>query len=226
MYAFGVTWVRLYIVPNAMGIDPSDPSLDAYYSKVKELNMVILVHVGGEGAVHTGEFEKLGNPLLLRRPLDQGVKIIMAHCASRGTNLDLDTPSNGEVDNFELFMRMMAVKRYEGFLFGEISGLTQNNRFDGPLQTLLAKKEWHSRLVNGSDYPLPALNAVIHTNTLVGAGLITEEERQALNLIYGYNPMLFDFVLKRTVRHPETREKFSPSVFMIPTELSVKGVEQ
>ncbi|MBT3922307.1 MAG: amidohydrolase family protein [Nitrospina sp.] len=207
-------------LPNAMGIDPSDPRLDPYYSKVKELNMVILVHVGGEGAVHTGEFEKLGNPLLLRRPLDQGVKIVMAHCASRGTNLDLDTPSNGEVHNFDLFMRMMEEKRYEGFLFGEISGLTQNNRFDGPLQTLLAKKEWHSRLVNGSDYPLPALNAVIQTTTLVNAGLITEEERQALNLVYGYNPLLFDFVLKRTVRHPESGEKFPPFVFMMPQVLT------
>ncbi|HIB43117.1 MAG TPA: amidohydrolase [Nitrospina sp.] len=214
----GVRFIKW--LPNAMGIDPSDPRLDTFYSKVKELNMAILVHVGGEGAVHTGEFEKLGNPLLLRRPLDQGVKIIMAHCASLGNNLDLDTPSNGKVDNFELFMRMMGEKRYEGFLFGEISGLTQNNRFDGPLQTLLAKKEWHPRLVNGSDYPLPALNAVIQTNALVNAGLISEDERQALNLVYGYNPLLFDFVLKRTVRHPTTGARFSPSIFMIPKALS------
>ena len=117
-------------------------------------------------------------------------------------------------------MRMMGEKRYEGFLFGEISGLTQNNRFDGPLQTLLAKKEWHPRLVNGSDYPLPALNAVIQTNALVNAGLISEDERQALNLVYGYNPLLFDFVLKRTVRHPTTGARFSPSIFMIPKALS------
>jgi len=210
-------------LPNAMGIDPSDSKLDAYYAKVKELNMVLLVHVGGEGAVHTGEFEKLGNPLLLRRPLDQGVKIIMAHCASQGSNLDLDDPANGEVANFELFKRMMNEKRYEGLLFGEISGLTQNNRFDGPLQTLLEKNEWHSRLVNGSDYPLPALNIVIWTKALVKAGLITKKERQALNLIYNYNPLLFDFVLKRTVRHPETGGNFSASIFMFPQALLHDG---
>ena len=203
-------------LPNAMGIDPSDPGIDKYYSKVKQLNMVLLVHVGAEGAVHTGEGEKLGNPLLLRRPLDQGVKVIMAHCASRGTNLDLDEPLNGEVSNFDLFMRMMNEKRYEGFLFGEISGLTQNNRFNGPLQTLLKKKEWHSRLVNGSDYPLPALNIVIRTEALVKARLLTHEEKQAMDLIYRYNPLLFDFVLKRTVRHPETGEKLPASIFMIP----------
>lgn len=208
-------------LPNAMGIDPSDPKLDEFYSTVKKLNMAILVHVGGEGAVHTGEFEKMGNPLRLRRPLDMRVKIIMAHCATQGTNLDLDNPSSGEVDNFDLFQRMMNEKRYEGLLFGEISGLTQNNRFDGPLQTLLAKKQWHSRLVNGSDYPLPAVNFVIQTNALVKAGLLTEEEKQALNLIYGYNPLLFDFVLKRTVRDlKEEGGGFPASVFMMPNELN------
>lgn len=206
-------------LPNAMGIDPSDPKLDDYYSKVKELNMVLLVHVGGEGAVHTGEFEKMGNPLLLRRPLDRGVKIIMAHCASIGSNLDLDDPSNGEVENFDLFARMMNEKRYQGLLFGEISGLTQNNRFDGPLQSLIEKKEWYPRLINGSDYPLPAVNSVFQTRVLVKAGLLTDDERQALNLIYRYNPLLFDLVLKRTVRHPKTGDKLPASIFMLPNEL-------
>ncbi|MEK9627805.1 MAG: amidohydrolase family protein [Nitrospinota bacterium] len=206
-------------LPNAMGIDPSDPKLDGYYSKVKELNMVLLVHVGGEGAVHTGEFEKMGNPLLLRRPLNMGVKIIMAHCASSGTNLDLDDPSKGEGKNFDFFARMMNEKRYEGLLFGEISGLTQHNRFDGPLQTLIEKKEWHPRLINGSDYPLPAVNAVIQTRALVKEGFISKEEREALNLIYRFNPLLFDFVLKRTIRHPKTGEKFPSSIFLVPREL-------
>ena len=68
--------------------------------------------------------------------------------------------------------------------------------------------------VNGSDYPLPAINALIWTRSFVRNGFITAEERRALNEIYDYNPLLFDFVLKRTMRHPETGQKLGPSVFM------------
>ena len=70
------------------------------------------------------------------------------------------------------------------------------------------------RLVNGSDYPLPAINSLIWTRSLVRSGFITAEERQSLNEIYDYNPLLFDFVLKRTMRHPETKQKLATSVFM------------
>ncbi|MEE8124620.1 MAG: hypothetical protein V3T42_02280, partial [Nitrospirales bacterium] len=74
----------------------------------------------------------------------------------------------------------------------------------------------------GSDYPLPAINIVIQTRTLESSGYITAQEREALNEIYDYNPLLFDFVLKRTVRHTETGLKFPTSVFvehpLLPTE--------
>ena len=43
--------------------------------------------------------------------------------------------------------------------------------------------------------------------------MITMEERGRLNEIYHYNPLLFDFVLKRTLRHPDTGARFPASVF-------------
>ena len=45
-------------------------------------------------------------------------------------------------------------------------------------------------------------------------GFITGEERGYLNEIYDYNPLLFDFVVKRTLRHPRTGQKLALSVFM------------
>ena len=45
--------------------------------------------------------------------------------------------------------------------------------------------------------------------------MIGAEERELLNEIYDYNPLLFDFVVKRTIRHPESGERFPPNVFMI-----------
>ena len=87
--------------------------------------------------------------------------------------------------------------------------MLQFNRMPGPFSTLLKRQDLHPRLVNGSDYPLPAINALIRTRSLASDGFITGEERTALNEIYDYNPLLFDFVLKRTMRHPETKQKLA-----------------
>ena len=67
--------------------------------------------------------------------------------------------------------------------------------------------------MNGSDYPLPAINIVIQTRALVRHGLLTAAEREALNEIYEYNPLVFDYVVKRTIRSPEGGVRFPASVF-------------
>jgi mannonate dehydratase len=195
-----------------MGIDASLERHDAYYRALIERDMVLLTHVGEEQAVESEADQKLGNPLLFRRPLDLGVSVVMAHVASLGTDADLDR--FGEtVPSFELFLRLMDEPRYEGRLYGEISAITQVNRLPAPLITLLSRSDLHHRLVNGSDYPLPAINVVIQTRALVKHGLIEPEEREWLNEVYDYNPLLFDYALKRTIRHPESGARFPASVF-------------
>ena len=201
-------------LPNAMGIDPSDPLCDPFYQKLRELNLVLLSHGGEEKAVDAQEDQKLGNPLLLRRPLDAGVKVIVAHCAGLGDNEDLDDSQHRRLPNFDLFLRLMAEKRYEGLVFADISAMTQVNRCGAPLTTVLRREDLHERLVNGSDYPLPAINALIRTGALVKQGYIDAEERACLNEIYDYNPLLFDFVLKRTMKLPGTTKRLPPAVFM------------
>ena len=200
-------------LPNAMGIDPSDPKCDPFYEKMKELDLILLSHGGEEKAVEAEEDQKLGNPLLLRRALDHGVKVIVAHCAGLGTNEDLDSKDRKVVDNFDLFLRLMDEKRYEGLVFGELSAMTQFNR-SGKLRTMLAREDLHERLVNGSDYPLPAVNLLIRTRPLVKQGYINADEAGLVKEIYDYNPLLFDFVLKRTLRLPGTLRRFPASVFM------------
>jgi len=201
-------------LPNAMGIDPSDERCDPFYQKMKELNLVLLSHGGEEKAVEAEEDQKLGNPLLLRRALDAGVKVVVAHCAGLGDNEDLDDKNRRRVPNFDLFLRLMSEKRYEGLLFADISAMTQFNRSGEPLQTILAREDLHARLVNGSDYPLPAINVLIRTRSLVKQGYITSDERSSLNEIYHYNPLLFDFALKRTLKLPNTARRLPASIFM------------
>jgi len=206
----GVRFVKW--LPNAMGIDASSDRHDEYYRALIERNMVLLTHVGEEQAVEAKEDQKLGNPLLFRRPLDMGVTVVMAHAASLGTNEDLDHPGE-TVSNFEAFLRLMEEPRYEGQLYGEISAMTQVNRLPDPLVVLLGRRDLHHRLINGSDYPLPAINVLIQTRALVRHGMLTPEEREWLNEIYDYNPLVFDYAVKRTIRHPESGIRFPSSVF-------------
>lgn len=206
-------------LPNAMGIDPSDPACDPFYLKMKALRLVLLSHGGEERAVEAKEDQRLGNPLLLRRALDHGVRTIVAHCASLGENEDLDDPRGGRADNFRLFVRLMDDRRYEGLVFGDISAMTQFNRVGEPLSAVIGREDLHGRLVNGSDYPLPAINLLIRTKPLVRAGYITAQEGAYLREIYGFNPLLFDYVLKRCLRQPGTERRLPASVFQSNPQL-------
>ncbi|MCB1190130.1 MAG: amidohydrolase [Leptospiraceae bacterium] len=208
----GVKFIKW--LPNSMGIDASSVWIEPFYQKMKEYNMILLTHTGEEQAVDAEEDQMLGNPLLFRKPLGMGIRVIMAHCASLGKCIDIDGESNKMVNCFDLFLRLMDEKKYNGLLFGDISAQVQFNRLPVPIATILERIDLHPRLVNGSDYPLPAINAILRTKDLVKDGFITEDEREFLNEIYNYNPLLFDFVLKRTLKHPTTKQKLSPSVFM------------
>jgi mannonate dehydratase len=188
---------------------------------MRELGLILLSHGGEEKAVEAEEDQKLGNPLLLRRALDHGVKVIVAHCAGLGTNEDLDSSDRAQVDNFDLFLRLMDDTRYEGLVFGEISAMTQFNRVGKPLHTILAREDLHERLVDGSDYPLPAVNILIRTRPLVKGGYLTEADAAPLREIYDFNPLLFDFVLKRTLKLPGTELRLPAGIFMTNAALGV-----
>lgn len=201
-------------LPNEMAIDASHAACEAFYEKMMELDMVLLTHVGEEDALKVIGLQHLGNPLLFIRPLDMGLKIIMAHCASLGTNKDLYQEGNLIEKNYKLFLRLMDNPQYEGRLFGDISGLVQINRSGQPLQAILERQDIHHRLLNGTDYPLPAINAVVSTKVLAQMGYLEKEQIEPLNDLYNRNPLLFDFVLKRTLHHPDDKSlKFSPAIF-------------
>lgn len=200
-------------LPNAMGIDPSAPACDSFYAKMKELGLVLLSHGGEEKAVEAEEDQRLGNPLLLRRALEHGVKTIVAHCASLGENEDLDDRGRKRVHNFRLFLRLVEDRRYDGLVYGDISAMTQFNRIGHPLSAVIEREDLHGRLVNGSDYPLPAINLLIRTKPLVRAGYLTADEAASLKEIYGFNPLLFDYALKRCLKLPGTNKRLPARVF-------------
>ena len=198
-------------LPPAQGMDPASPLCDPFYDAAASFDIPLLVHAGAELAVHGGNTEDFGNPLRLRRPLDHGVRVVVAHCASLGDSPDLDVgPEGPRVPCFELFSRMMSESRYDGLLFGDLSAVTQINRVGPALETAVGRNEWQPRLLNGSDYPLPGVLPLFSLKQMVRSSYITAAEAEVLSAIRLHNPLLFDFVLKRSLRIEQKQFSHEP----------------
>jgi len=201
-------------LPNAMGIDPSSARCDAFYRRLASLRLPLITHAGKEYAVGA-EGQQRGNPLLLRRALDEGVRVVVAHCGALGSFPDLDAGGRREAESLDLFLRLLGERDYEGTLFGDISAIAQINYGARPLRELLAAPELHGRLLYGSDYPMPALRFLSSPRKLELHGLLGSRERKLCAEIFEFNPLLCDFVVKRSLRvEREGRTfRFLPRVF-------------
>lgn len=203
--ARGIKWL-----PSAMGIDPLSPQCDRFYQALAALDMPIVSHAGRELAVQGGN-QDFGNPLRLRRAMDHGVRVVVAHCASDGEDQDLDQGANGpRVKSYRLFARMMDEPRYSGRLYADISALTQFNRA-WALKAVLQRDDWHPRLLNGSDYPLPGVMPLFSSSDMANMGLLDPAALPLLQAVREHNPLLFDFALKRLLRFGQ--HQFPRSVF-------------
>jgi mannonate dehydratase len=201
-----------------MGIDPASPRCDAFYAFMAKSDMPLIAHAGAERAVLGRAMHDYGNPLRMRRALEAGVRVVVAHCASMGQDRDLDRGENGPyVDSFVLFTRIF--EKYPR-CYGDLSAMTQVNRAGPVLAQVIERSDWHARLLNGSDYPLPGVMPIFSMDYLVNIGLLDKESAPLLREIRQHNPLLFDFVLKRRLRSNgkalangvfETRAFFDPS---------------
>lgn len=91
------------------------------------------------------------------------------------------------------------MRAYEGNtrIAGEISAVP----YSGTSSLLSAALRTKMRLVNGSDYP--AVTPYVFTRRslreLRNRGYLKDSEVNDLDEVFRYNPLLFDFVLKRTL---------------------------
>jgi mannonate dehydratase len=199
-------------LPAAMGIDPASPRCDRFYEAAAKLDLPLLTHAGTERTLPAHGRQHLGNPLRLRRALEHGVRVVVAHCATLGEDRDLDRGPNGPyVASFALFERLMDEARYERLLFGDLSAVALVHRAGPALVRLIERTDWHPRLLNGSDYPLPGVMPLVSTQLLEQLGVLDPRLAPVLAAIREHNPLLFDFVLKRHLRAGARR--FSPRVF-------------
>lgn len=193
--ALAIKWL-----PSAMNIDPRDVRCRPFYDRLAATRLPLIVHFGQEQAVPGAGRHEFGNPLLARVMLEAGVRVVMAHCASLGHALDSDKPSAPRVAAFDLFARLMDERAHDKLLLGDISAVQQINRKTDVARTLIERDDWHARLLHGSDYPLPGIPILTRPQRLADAGLLDATAVPVLVQIREHNPLLFDFVLKRSLR--------------------------
>lgn len=198
-------------LPSAQGIDPSATRHAGFYRTMASLGLPLLSHAGEEVAVPGARRHDWVNPLLLRAPLDHGVTVIVAHCASLGEAADLDAPSQPRVPAFDLFARLMDDPSLGQRVRGDLSAVTQVNRSPRVLQTLLQRQDWHHRLLWGSDYPLPAIDWLTSAPRLARHGLLDPALGEPLERLQRLSPLAFDFTLKRCLQFEGQR--LAASVF-------------
>ncbi|MCZ7655906.1 MAG: hypothetical protein M5R42_19030 [Rhodocyclaceae bacterium] len=74
-------------LPAAQGMNPSSPLCDRFFEALAKLDLPLISHAGEERAVHGGNTQHFGNPLLLR----QGTR---SRRARGGRPLRLDGPGS------------------------------------------------------------------------------------------------------------------------------------
>jgi uncharacterized protein len=201
-------------LPPAQHIDPADPRLDTFYRAMAEHGIALLSHTGKEHTLRVAAGDDdLGNPLRLRRALDNGVTVVMLHAGRDGDEPSDARDAGAPRSYFERFLEMMREPTYRGRLFGEISVLPYVGTQD-KMAEIFADPDLRCRMLDGSDYPNPALNIVrmLSTDLFETHGPLRwsaaetlstlRARRDALDNIRKQNPVLYDFVVKRSLRFP------------------------
>jgi hypothetical protein len=135
--------VMMKCLPNCQNIDCNDRRYTRFWERMAEAGLPLLAHTGGEHTLPVVRPE-LADPRVLTLPLECAVTVIAAHCGTKSGPFDRDY--------FGVFAEM--TQRYPR-LYGDCSAFNvpiRGRRIPECLQKPLA-----SRLVHGSDFPVPVL---------------------------------------------------------------------
>ncbi len=128
---------------NCQNIDCSDRRYQPFWELMAGLGLPLLAHTGGEHTVPIVN-PALADPKKLRLPLECGVTVIAAHCATRSGAFDRD-----------YFADWISMLDEFPNLYGDISAMVSLNRC-GHLRDCL-QPAVVSRILHGSDFPVPVL---------------------------------------------------------------------
>jgi hypothetical protein len=140
--------VGLKALPNSQDFDPSERAYDPFWRKVADLGLPIVTHTSFEHTIPPID-QRWGHPSRLVGPLEQGVKVIAAHCAGSGT-------AHPFREHYHIWEDML--RRYDN-LWGDVSAMASISRFPY-IHKVLANELATARAVFGSDYPVPVSPSV------------------------------------------------------------------
>jgi predicted TIM-barrel fold metal-dependent hydrolase len=137
--------VMLKCLPNCQNIDWNNPRYTRFLERMAEAGLILLAHTGSERTLPVID-ASLASPRVLTRALEIGVTCIAAHS---GTGMMLLDP-----DYFGVFVEM--TRRFPR-LYGDNSALACCNFRARPsaLRRMVAEPELASRILHGSDIPVP-----------------------------------------------------------------------
>jgi uncharacterized protein len=122
--------VAMKCLPNCHNIDCNDPRYRPFWERMAAAGLPLLAHTGGEHTVPVIE-PKFADPRTLRLPLECGVNVIAAHCATKS--------GLGDPEYF--------------FVLADMFNVPLRGRY---VRECLSEK-LAPRLVHGSDFPVPVL---------------------------------------------------------------------
>jgi uncharacterized protein len=132
--------VMMKCLPNCQNINCSERRFTRFWERMAEAKLPLLAHTGGEHTLPILRRE-FSNPRLLALPLECGVKVIAAHCATKSGLTD--------PEYFPVFTRMLGC-------FANLYG--DNSAFTAPIRGRHARQCAHDladRMIHGSDFPVP-----------------------------------------------------------------------
>ena len=136
-------------VPSSQQFDLEDPRAIAFGQHLAERGIPLLCHMGKEGAIPVPDasFREQENPGKLKKILDTGAKVIVAHCAAPYTEEEPNyVPTIRELlanPSWDVLVDISAL------LLGPIRGCALRGFFD---------EVPASKMVYGSDFPIPTLD--------------------------------------------------------------------
>lgn len=133
--------VLMKCLPNCHNIDCNDRRYLRFWQRMAELRLPLLAHTGGEHTVPVFN-AAYSDPETLTLPLECGVTVIAAHCATRSGLRD--------PDYFHSFAGM--TRRFPN-LYGDTSAFNLPAR--GKYVDRCLYSPLRERLVHGSDFPVP-----------------------------------------------------------------------
>ncbi len=133
--------VMMKCLPNCHNIDCSNRRYIKFWERMAEAKLPLLAHTGGEHTVPVYN-KKLSDPRILQLPLECGVTVVAAHCATKSGLAD--------PQYFHVFAEM--TQRYKN-LYGDISAF--NVPIRGAHIDKCRREPLASRMIHGSDFPVP-----------------------------------------------------------------------